>query len=165
MIGLGCEGNQVEFMRKDFNLDQVAVGRPGPSFMTIQQTGGIMKTVERAAEAVKRILPAANACRRTAQPVSKLILAENCGGSDGYSGITANPALGIASDLLVRHGGTSVLAETPEIYGAEHLLTRRAVSREVGEKLLDRKWWEEHARIHGATIGCLFSWGKQSREA
>ena len=162
MIGLGCEGNQVEFLRKDFNLDQVAIGRPGPSFMTIQQTGGIMKTVERAAEAVKKILPAANACRRTPQPVSKLILAENCGGSDGYSGITANPALGIASDLLVRHGGTSVLAETPEIYGAEHLLTRRAVSREVGEKLLGLlKWWEEHARIHGATIDNNPSWGNK----
>jgi altronate hydrolase len=162
MIGLGCEGNQVEFLRKDFGLDQVAFGQPGPAFMTIQQTGGILKTVERAVEAVKRVLPAANACRRTPQPVSKLILAENCGGSDGYSGITANPALGIASDLLVRHGGTSVLAETPEIYGAEHLLTRRAVSREVGEKLLGLiHWWEEHAKIHGATIDNNPSWGNK----
>src|SRR5436853_350339 len=129
MMGLGCEGNQVEFLRKDFGLDQVKIGQPGPSFMTIQQTGGVMKTVERAVEAVRRILPAAEQARRTPQPVSKLILAENCGGSDGYSGITANPALGIASDELVRHGGTSVLAETPEIYGAEHLLTRRAVAK------------------------------------
>jgi altronate hydrolase len=94
--------------------------------------------------------------------VAKLILAENCGGSDGYSGISANPALGVASDLLVRHGGTSVLAETPEIYGAEHLLTRRAVSREVGEKLLALvRWWEEHARRHDASIDNNPSWGNK----
>jgi altronate dehydratase len=162
MIGLGCEGNQVEFLRKDFNLDQVSIGQPGPAFMTIQQTGGVRKTVERAVEAVRKILPAANAQTRTPQPISKIVLAENCGGSDGYSGITANPALGIASDELVRHGGTSVLAETPEIYGAEHLLTRRAVSREVGEKLLGLlTWWEEHARIHGATIDNNPSWGNK----
>jgi altronate hydrolase len=162
MIGLGCEGNQVEFLRKDFNLDQVKIGQPGPSFMTIQQTGGVMKTVERAVEAVTRILPAADAARRTPEPVSRIILAENCGGSDGYSGITANPALGVASDELVRHGGTSVLAETPEIYGAEHLLTRRAVSREVGEKLLALiRWWEDHARRHDATIDNNPSWGNK----
>jgi altronate hydrolase len=162
MIGLGCEGNQVEFMRRDFALDQVVPGQPGPSFMTIQQTGGIAKTVDRAVEAVKNILPAANAARRSSQPAAKLILAENCGGSDGYSGISANPALGIASDLLVRHGGTSVLAETPEIYGAEHLLTRRAVSREVGEKLLALvRWWEEHARRHDASIDNNPSWGNK----
>ena len=87
MIGLGCEGNQVEFLRKDFNLDQVKIGQPGPSFMTIQQTGGTMKTVERAVEAVKKILPAANACRRTPEPIAHAALAMNCGGSDGYSGI------------------------------------------------------------------------------
>jgi altronate hydrolase len=81
------------------------------------------------------------------------VLALNCGGSDGASGITANPALGIASDLLVRHGGTSVLAETPEIYGAEHLLTRRAVSPEVGGRIVELiRWWEDHARLHGASI-------------
>jgi len=102
---------------------------------------------------VKQLLPAVNGARRSPQPVSKLVLAENCGGSDGNSGITANPALGVASDELVRYGGTSVLAETPEIYGAEHLLTRRAVTREVGEKLVSViRWWEEHVRLHGATI-------------
>jgi altronate hydrolase len=162
MIGLGCEGNQVEFLRKDFGLDQVKIGQPGPAFMTIQQTGGVMKTVERAVEAVKKILPAANAARRTPQPASALLLAMNCGGSDGYSGITANPALGIASDELVRHGGTSVLAETPEIYGAEHLLTRRAVSKQVGEKLLGLiRWWEDHAKQHHATIDNNPSWGNK----
>ncbi len=103
--------------------------------------------------AVLKLLPAANELRRSPQPISKLILAENCGGSDGNSGITANPALGVASDELVRFGGTSVLAETPEIYGAEHLLTRRAVSREVAEKLMERiRWWEDHARRHDSSI-------------
>jgi altronate hydrolase len=113
----------------------------------------VRKTVEAGVAAVAKLLPAANALQRTRQPISKLILAENCGGSDGNSGITANPALGVASDELVRYGGTSVLAETPEIYGAEHLLTRRAVSREVGEKLISLiRWWEEHARQHHCSI-------------
>jgi altronate hydrolase len=121
--------------------------------MTIQNAGGVRKTVEAGVAAVQKLLPAANDLRRTAQPISKLTLALNCGGSDGNSGITANPALGVASDELVRYGGTSVLAETPEIYGAEHLLTRRAVSREVGEKLVARiRWWEDHVRQHNASI-------------
>jgi altronate dehydratase len=162
MIGLGCEGNQVEFIRRDFKLDASKPGEAAPAFMTIQQTGGVRKTVEAAVEAVKRLLPQVNAAKRTPQPASKLVLAMNCGGSDGYSGVTANPALGIASDTLVAHGGTSVLAETPEIYGAEHLLTRRAVSREVGEKLLARvRWWEEHARANGATIDNNPSFGNK----
>ena len=118
--------------------------------------------MDAAAAAVARLLPAANEHRRTPQPLSKLILAENCGGSDGNSGITANPALGAASDELVRHGGTSVLAETPEIYGAEHLLTRRAVTRAVGEKLIEMiHWWEAHARQHDATIDNNPSWGNK----
>src|SRR5204863_522339 len=119
----------------------------------IQSTGGVRRTVDAAAAAVTRILPVANDNRRVPQPISKLVLAENCGGSDGNSGITANPALGVASDELVRYGGTSVLAETPEIYGAEHLLTRRAISREVAEKLVARiRWWEDHVRQHNASI-------------
>jgi altronate hydrolase len=118
--------------------------------------------VETGIKAVTALLPAANAIRRSTQPVSKLILAENCGGSDGHSGITANPALGVASDELVRHGGTSVLAETPEIYGAEHLLAGRAVNREVGEKLMSLiRWWENHARQHGATIDNNPSYGNR----
>jgi len=146
LIGLGCETNQVEYLIKNQGLG-------APVAMTIQKTGGVRKTVDAATEAVKKLLPVANALKRTAQPISKLILAENCGGSDGNSGITANPALGVASDELVRYGATSVLAETPEIYGAEHLLTRRAVSREVGEKLVSLiHWWEAHAKAHNATI-------------
>lgn len=162
MIGLGCEVNQVQFIRKEYRLDELKLGESAPTFLTIQSTGGVRKTVDAAAAAVTKLLPAANDLRRTSQPISKLILAENCGGSDGNSGITANPALGVASDELVRYGGTSVLAETPEIYGAEHLLTRRAVTREVGEKLVSRvRWWEEHARQHNATIDNNPSYGNK----
>lgn len=153
MIGLGCEVNQLDALRKSFRLDEVRPGENPPAFMNIQSLGGIRKTVEAGVAAVAKLLPAANDLRRTTHPISKLILAENCGGSDGNSGITANPALGVASDELVRYGGTSVLAETPEIYGAEHLLTRRAVSREVADKLVALiRWWEEHARLHHSTI-------------
>jgi altronate dehydratase len=162
MIGLGCEVNQVQFIARDHKLEELRPGESKPTFLTIQNIGGTRKTVEAAVEAVKKLLPAANALRRAPQPLSKLVLAENCGGSDGNSGITANPALGIASDELIRYGATSVLAETPEIYGAEHLLTRRAVSREIGEKLVALiRWWENHARINGATIDNNPSFGNK----
>lgn len=162
MIGLGCEVNQVEAIRKAHQLDRTQSGESAPVFMNIQTTGGVRKTVAAGVAAVLKLLQQANELRRTPQPVSKLILAENCGGSDGNSGITANPALGVASDELVRHGGTSVLAETPEIYGAEHLLTRRAVSREVAEKLMERiRWWEEHARRHNSSINTNPSHGNK----
>lgn len=162
MIGLGCEVNQVDAVRKAHHLDEVRPGETAPVFMNIQSAGGVRKTVEAGVAAVLKLLPAANELRRTAQPISRLILAENCGGSDGNSGITANPALGVASDELVRYGGTSVLAETPEIYGAEHLLTRRAVTREVGEKLVGLiRWWEEHARQHRASIDNNPSYGNK----
>jgi altronate hydrolase len=162
MIGLGCEVNQVQFIRKDFKLDELRPGESAPTFLTIQSTGGVRKTVDAAAAAVSKLLPVANDLRRTPQAVSKLVLAENCGGSDGNSGITANPALGVASDELVRYGGAAVLAETPEIYGAEHLLTRRAVTREVGEKLVALvHWWENHARQHNATIDNNPSYGNK----
>jgi altronate hydrolase len=153
MIGLGCEVNQVEALRRNHGLDELRPGEAAPVFMNIQSSGGVRKTVEAGAKAVLKLLPTAEALRRSPQPLSKLLLAENCGGSDGNSGVTANPALGVASDLLVRTGGTSVLAETPEIYGAEHLLTRRAVSIEVAEKLLALvRWWENHARLHNTSI-------------
>jgi altronate dehydratase len=162
MIGLGCEVNQVDSVRQAYKLDEVRPGESAPIFMNIQAKGGVRKTVEAGVEAVLKLLPAANNLRRSPQPISKLILAENCGGSDGNSGITANPALGVASDELVRYGGTSVLAETPEIYGAEHLLTRRAISREVGEKLVDFiRWWEDHARQNKASIDNNPSYGNK----
>jgi altronate hydrolase len=121
--------------------------------LTIQETGGTRKTVQAIVDAVKSMLPIASRSQRETRPASELILALQCGGSDGYSGLTANPALGVASDLLVRHGGTSILSETPEIYGAEHLLTRRAASREVGEKLIARiKWWEAYTDRNGGEM-------------
>jgi altronate hydrolase len=147
LVGLGCEVNQAAVM-----VDRMRMAAPGhperrPFIVTIQEAGGIRRTVEAAAREVARLLPAADAARRTRQPVSELTLATNCGGSDGNSGITANPALGWAVDELVRYGGTGVLAETPEIYGAEHLLIRRAINPGVAKKLIDRyRWWEWYCR-------------------
>jgi altronate hydrolase len=147
LVGLGCEVNQAAVL-----VDKQRMAAPGhperrPFVVNIQEAGGIRRTVERAAAEVAKLLPVANAARRTPQPVSELVLATNCGGSDGNSGITANPALGWAVDELVRYGGTGVLAETPEIYGAEHLLIRRAVNEGVAKKLIDRyKWWEWYCR-------------------
>src|SRR5262249_33767325 len=133
-----------------------------PVFMNIQATGGVRKTVEAGVKGVEKLLKHANELKRSPQLASKLILAENCGGSDGYSGVTAHPALGVAADELIRHGGASVLAETPEIYGAEHLLTRRAVSPQVGEKLIQRiRWWEEHVRQHKSSINNNPSFGNK----
>jgi altronate hydrolase len=153
MIGLGCEVNQIHVLREQQRLEPVGSGDGPVRFLNIQDAGGVRKTVEAAAAAVSRLLPAANDQRRTPQPVSRLTLALECGGSDAYSGVTANPALGVASDELVRRGGTSVLGETPEIYGAEHLLLRRAVNDEVRRKLIDRiRWWEDHVRRHDASI-------------
>ena len=109
--------------------------------------------MEAGVKAIAELLPQVNDVRRTRLTADKIILGTNCGGSDGNSGVTANPALGVASDLIVAHGGTSILGETTEIYGAEHLLTRRAISRAVGEKLIERiKWWEWYAGVFGAEI-------------
>jgi altronate hydrolase len=147
IVGLGCEANQINALLGAESLSE------GPLLRTfsIQDTGGTAKAIARGVAMVHEMLPHANAVTRSPVPASHLVLGLQCGGSDGYSGITANPALGAAVDRLVRHGGTAILSETPEIYGAEHLLTRRAVSREVGEKLIERiKWWEEYtARNHG----------------
>lgn len=141
MVGLGCEAFQIPRWKEAYGIDESGTFRT----LTIQETGGTRKTVEKGVEAIVEMLPVVNDVRRETAPVSELMLALQCGGSDGYSGITANPALGVAVDLLVRHGGTAILSETPEIYGAEHLLTRRAESREVGEKLVERiQWWEDY---------------------
>ena len=140
-IGLGCEANQINFW---LDAAKLKLSDKLQAF-TIQEKGGTSKSVRDGIARVKELLPQANRVRREPLPASELILGLECGGSDGYSGISANPALGAAADLLVRHGGTAILSETPEIYGAEHLLTRRAVSREVGEKLLARiRWWEDY---------------------
>jgi altronate hydrolase len=141
MIGLGCEANQISSL---LGAEQLSEG-PLLQTFSIQDTGGTAKTIAHGIELVKAMLPHANEVTRQPVPASHITVGLQCGGSDGYSGITANPALGAAVDLLVRHGGTAILSETPEIYGAEHLLTRRAVSREVGEKLISRiRWWEDY---------------------
>src|SRR6185312_2696870 len=120
---------------------------------TIQETGGTAKTVALGIERVKELLPAANAVKREPVPASHLIVGMQCGGSDGYSGISANPVLGAAVDILVRHGGTAILSETPEIYGAEHLLTCRAATPEVGQKLVNVfEWWEDVCHRNNASM-------------
>jgi altronate hydrolase len=143
VVGLGCEANQISALFGAENLKE------GPLLRTfsIQDTGGTAKTIAHGIGIVRDMLPHANVVTRERVPASHITVGLQCGGSDGYSGITANPALGAAVDLLVRHGGTAILSETPEIYGAEHLLTRRAVSRAVGEKLIARiKWWEDYTQ-------------------
>jgi altronate hydrolase len=116
----------------------------------IQDTGGTAKTVARGVELIRQLLPDANRVKRQPVPAAHITVGLQCGGSDGYSGISANPALGAAVDRLVRHGGTAILSETPEVYGGEHLLTRRAVSREVADKLLARiRWWERYTARNG----------------
>jgi len=154
LIGLGCETRQAIHLVEGQGLIQLSgTAKKAPLVLTIQECGGIGKTVDAGVKAIAELLPRVNEIRRQTLPAKHLILGTNCGGSDGNSGVTANPALGVASDLIVAQGGTSILGETPEIYGAEHLLTRRAVSREVGEKLVERiKWWEWYTGIFGAEI-------------
>ena len=148
-IGLGCEANQLKSWLNHSGLQE---GRTLQTF-NIQDSGGTAKTVAKGIAMVKDMLPLVNQSRRTACSASHLMVGLQCGGSDGYSGISANPALGAAVDLLVAHGGTAILSETPEIYGAEHLLTRRAVSREVGEKLVQRiRWWEHYTAMHSGEM-------------
>ena len=149
LVGLGCEVMQVS--------DLIGKGRPRADgafrYMTIQQSGGTAKTVERGVAMLRELAEVANAQTRAPAPLSHLTLGLQCGGSDGYSGITANPALGYASDLLVAAGGTTILSETPEIYGAEHLLTHRAVSPEVADALMDLvHWWEGYTAMHGGKM-------------
>ena len=149
MIGLGCEVFQIGRMKEEYGL----VESDAFQSLTIQATGGTRKTVEAGVDRVRAMLPLLDRARREPAPASELMLALQCGGSDGYSGITANPALGAAVDILVRYGGTAILSETSEIYGAEHLLTRRATTPEVGRKL-DRadRWWEDYCARNGGEM-------------
>ncbi|MDO6590041.1 altronate dehydratase [Loktanella sp. D2R18] len=149
LIGLGCEVMQVSAL-----VDGRPIRADGAlRYMTIQQEGGTRKTIEKGLAELAGVAAIANQATRQPAPISKIMVGMQCGGSDGYSGITANPALGVASDLVVQHGGTTILSETSEIYGAEHLLTRRAVSAEVGEKLIDRvRWWEDYTARNGGEM-------------
>lgn len=169
IVGLGCETAQASFLTESENLIELtdwskrgssAVrmltengNARAPLMMNIQDVGGVRKTVERGIAAIRDMLPEVNKVQREPIPISELVLGMNCGGSDGASGITANPALGVASDRLVAYGGTSALAETTEVYGGEHLLTRRAINAAVGQKLLEQiRWWEDYCRKFGTTI-------------
>ena len=149
VVGLGCETNQIQGLLAQEGL------REGAKLVTfsIQDTGGTAKSVARGIEVVRQLLPEANAVQREPVPASHLIVGLQCGGSDGYSGISANPGLGAAVDLVVRHGGTAVLSETPEIYGGEHLLLQRAVSQAVADKLEARlQWWTDYCARHHAEM-------------
>ena len=143
VVGLGCETNQIQGLVAQEGLQE------GVKLVTfnIQDTGGTTKTVQKGIQLIQALLPEANQVQRVPVPLKHLTVGLQCGGSDGYSGISANPALGAAVDLLVQHGGAAILSETPEIYGGEHLLTRRAVSAEVADKLLQRiAWWEAYTQ-------------------
>ena len=153
LVGLGCETAHAIHLVENQGLIQLNGSKRKPVVLTIQECGGIGKTVDAGVRAIADLLPRVNEARRTRLSADKIILGTNCGGSDGNSGVTANPALGVASDLLVAQGGTSIIGETPEIYGAEHLLTRRAVRPDVAQKPVDRiKWWEWYTGVFGAEI-------------
>ncbi|MEJ7928544.1 altronate dehydratase family protein [Ramlibacter sp. AN1015] len=144
VIGLGCERNQLKGLMEQESL----AASPTLHTFVMQETGGTRKTIEAGIAAVQALLPEANKARRQTVSASHLTVGLQCGGSDGFSSITANPALGAAVDLLARHGGTGILSETPEIYGVEHTLTRRARSREVGEQLIARiRWWKDEYSV------------------
>lgn len=153
VLGLGCETAQASFLMENGGLLQLGESKPLPLVMNIQEQGGVAKTVQRTIGAIRELLPEVNRATRVPIPVSEIMLGLECGGSDGNSGTTANPALGFCSDLLVAHGGTAILSEVTEIYGGEHLLTRRSISREVGEALLERiRWWIDYTAKFGERI-------------
>jgi altronate hydrolase len=157
VLGLGCEVNQIGGLMQEQRL----AGRLRS--LDIQTVGGTRKTVAAGVDFVREVLAESNTAEREPVPVSALTVALQCGGSDGYSGVSANPALGYASDLVVRNGGSVILSETPETYGAEHLLTRRAVSREVGEKLVGlMHWWEDYTRRENAEMNANPSPGNKA---
>jgi altronate hydrolase len=169
LIGLGCEVNQISDLvsviasraaakQSPASEEGVASSASGllamtAQALTIQDLGGTRKTIEAGIKAVEGLLPHVNAIQRTPQPISELMIGLECGGSDGWSGVTANPLVGMVGDEIVKQGGSIVLAETPEIYGAEHLLTRRAINEDVGRKLVEHvKWWEAYTRQMGTEI-------------
>jgi altronate hydrolase len=152
LVGLGCEVNQIDDLVQEHHL-HAGDGTQAPVGLVIQELGGIRKTVAAGIAAVEKLLPEVAAVQRSPQPISELVLALQCGGSDSWSGVTANPVVGMVADEVVRQGGTVVLSETPEIYGAEHLLVGRAISPAVGQKLMAKiHWWEEHVERLGLAI-------------
>ncbi|SON56656.1 Altronate dehydratase [Hartmannibacter diazotrophicus] len=145
LVGLGCEVMQLPVLAARKEMRDPKRFR----FLTIQQSGGTRKTIETALPVLRELAEEANRTQREPVSAEHLVIGLQCGGSDGLSGITANPALGVASDLVVAQGGTTILSETSEIYGAEHLLTRRATPQ-VAAALMERiGWWEAYCARHG----------------
>ncbi len=148
LVGLGCEVLQIDKLKEAHFSD----GRSLHAF-TIQEAGGTKRAIAEGLDHLKALLPELNKARRTEIAASELVLGLQCGGSDAWSGVTSNPALGNAADRIVALGGTVILSETPEIYGAEHLLHARAISREVSAKLDERlKWWERYTTANGVEM-------------
>jgi altronate hydrolase len=161
LIGLGCETATIGHLISDQRLVQIRGtslsltpdSRPPTPVLSIQDQGGTQRTIDEGLRLVAEMLPRVNDVRREPIPANEIVLGTNCGGSDGNSGITANPALGVAADMLVAAGGTAILAETTELYGAEQLLARRAKTPEIADKLIERiRWWEWYTRTLGASI-------------
>ena len=153
LIGLGCEVNQISDLVSVIARSAKRDEAISPPTLAIQDLGGTRKTIEAGIKAVEELLPHVNAIQRTLQPISELMIGMECGGSDSWSGVTANPLVGLVGDEIVRHGGSIVVSETTEIYGAEHLLTRRAINEDVGRKLIEKvKWWEDFTRRLGTEI-------------
>lgn len=159
IVGLGCERNQLSGLLESQHLEP---GRQLRS-LVMQESGGTRDTIAAGIAAIEAMLPEANRVERQSVSAGHLCIGLQCGGSDGFSGISANPALGAAMDLLVRHGGTAILSETPELHGVEHMLTRRAITPEVGQRLLDRMvWWEEYTRGHSGQFNGVVGPGNQA---
>lgn len=159
VVGLGCERNQIGDLLASQGLER------GPKLVAfnMQDIGGTRETIAAGVAEVERLLPAANDVTRVPVSARHLSIGLQCGGSDGFSSISANPALGAAMDILVRHGGTAILSETPEIYGVENMLTRRAVTPEVGRKLLERiEWWKAYSKGQSGQMNGVVVAGNQA---
>jgi altronate hydrolase len=149
IVGLGCEANQIP----DWLAREGLEAGPGLRTLTIQEAGGTARAIEAGVALVRDLVVEAAKVERQPVPAAHLTVGLQCGGSDGWSGVTANPALGVAVDLLVAHGGSAMLSETPEIWGAEHLLLRRAASQAVADRLNARlDWWRAYADRHGMEL-------------
>ena len=159
VIAMGDEDNALG----EFMAHQGLAEGPRLKTLRVREAGGTRNAIEAGIALVGRMLPLANEARREPVSAEHIVVGLQCGGSDGFSGLSANPALGVAMDILVRHGGTAILSETTEIYGVEQTLTARAVSREVGQKLVDRMdWWLAHCKARDTQINGRVSPGNHS---
>ena len=146
VVGLGCECAQISLYQNDLDKDKV-------EYLNIQDEGGTREIINKVTKKILNNLEYINSIKRTDIPISELTVALQCGGSDSYSGVTANPALGFASDLLIKYGGSTILGETPEIYGAEQLLIERANNKEIVSKLIKQiDWWKDYTSINNSSL-------------